>query len=63
MKRLLCTLLCLSIFGTVTGCSVDAARSRPASGDSGVRTYAPDPYTSTSWKDGWVYQRTERPFR
>jgi len=63
MKRLLYTLLCLSIFGTVTGCSVDTARSRPSSGAVGVQTYAPDPYTSSASKDGWVYQRSERPFR
>ena len=62
MKRILFTLLCLGIFGTVTGCSVDPALSRPASVE-GVRTYAPDPYRSTSWKDGWVYQRDDRPYR
>jgi hypothetical protein len=63
MKRLLFTLLCLGILGPVTGCHVDPALSRPASVEVGVRTYAPDPYRSTSWKDGWVYQRDDRPYR
>jgi hypothetical protein len=63
MKRILFTLLCLGILGTVTECSVDPALSRHASGEDGVRTYAPDPYRSTSWKDGWVYQRDDRPYR
>lgn len=63
MKRLLFTLLCLGILGTVTGCSVDPARSKPTAVEDGVRTYAPDPYRTTAWKDGWVYQRNDSPFR
>jgi len=61
MQRILCTLLCLGFLGIVTGCSVDSARSGPASTEN-VRIYKPDPYTTTASKDGWVYQRDSRPF-
>ena len=72
MKRLLFTLLCLSVLGTATGCYIDPALSGSTSVEVGVGTYAYEtPYWREyprrrydSWDDDWRYRRWERaPYR
>src|SRR5215471_7346142 len=63
MKRILLTLLCLGVLGTVTGCYVDPAPYGVSSVDIGVGAYQEEvPYWSTypEWRyrygDRWYYR-------
>jgi len=67
MKRLLLTLLCLGMLGTVTGCYYDPALTGPASVEVGVGAYTEEPSYWTYyprryyWYDDWRYRRPYPP--